>query len=288
MLESTKAKKPKPGGWRYLKEMLTHPANVYTGLGAIAGAAVLSIPFGVGVAALPILGFVAGESIAALFVPSHPKFRARVDKKDREKARAEVREHLENEIRARTGTEARKDWSTYERMRERLASLEKVAAKRDTALTTHDLEKLDDVTLNYLSLWLARLVMSERRFAVDERELKKRLDTVNRQLDQPIEAGERSRLVKARDDLERMQTTRESLKAREAAHDATMLSLADAYEEVYQSIVTRPTNPEVGRQLQEAVDRMRFEENLEAEIDSEIGNIMSGPRVPARPAQKVG
>ena len=49
----------------YLKEMLASQGNLYAGLSSMAAAALLSIPFGFGIAALPLIAFAAGELIAA-------------------------------------------------------------------------------------------------------------------------------------------------------------------------------------------------------------------------------
>ncbi|MEF8705745.1 MAG: hypothetical protein V5B07_04855 [Candidatus Accumulibacter sp. UW27] len=59
----------------YVKEVLTSQPNLYAFLGSLAVGALLSIPFGFGVGALPLIAFAAGDILAALHVPSLPTFR---------------------------------------------------------------------------------------------------------------------------------------------------------------------------------------------------------------------
>ena len=85
----------------YVKEVLTSQANLYAFLGSLAAAALLSIPFGFGVGAVPLIAFAAGEVLAALHIPSLPTFREKVDRLWRAKARQASREQLIAELQKR-------------------------------------------------------------------------------------------------------------------------------------------------------------------------------------------
>ncbi|MBK8010745.1 MAG: hypothetical protein IPK13_27740 [Deltaproteobacteria bacterium] len=261
----------------YLKEMLLHPANKYAALGALTTAALVSIPFGLGLGAVPLVAFVAAESIGALFIPSSGRFRAWVDRKYRRVRREHAREHLLNELRTRVG-EHGKSWEAYARMRDRLASLEEVAQNRRTALTDYDVERLDDSTVSYLGLWLALLLIEERKRAIDDVQVAKSLAEIESQIESAPSSVERRRFETARDDLVRIQRRREGLVSQEAAVRARLLSMVDTFEEVYQQVVTDPTSTEASEHLQNAVERLQIEERLEGGIDEELVALFRGRR----------
>ncbi|MEQ8276242.1 MAG: hypothetical protein RMA76_24755 [Deltaproteobacteria bacterium] len=254
----------------YLKEMLLHPNNGYAAAAALVGGAVLSIPFGLGVGLIPVIAFGAGEAIASLFIPSSPKFREKVDKKFRSRGREEVRNHLIQEIQTRVGFESEDMWATYRRMRDRITSLQAMAAKHETQLSDRDVEALDDATVKWLGYWLANLTMADRRNMIDETTLQSRVADIARQIEKASSRSERVRLEKTRNDLEALIKRRTTLRTRQTEVETTMLTMADSLEEVYQQVVANPTAPEVGTQLREAAERMRVEEALDHAIEDEL------------------
>ena len=257
----------------YLKEMLAHPTSGWGLLGALGIGALLSIPLGLGVGFIPLLLFAAGESIAALFVPNSPVFREKIDRKKRAERREQFRRHLVGKIEAKVGGD-HPHWSVYRRMRERHASLGEIASNRETSLTPYDVERLDDATVDYLGLWLARLVMSERRGTLDDRGIQGRIESIDRQIEATSAAIERKRLAKARQDLQRILRRRESLTARETAVEATMLSMSDTFEEVYQRVMTDPNSTDIARELQGAVERLGIEEEIDFAVEEELGDLV--------------
>ena len=256
----------------YVKEMLKHPTNVYSFLGAITAAALLSIPFGLGVGALPLIAFLAGEGIASLFVPSSPRFRANVDKKMRQEARERNRMYLVEEITRRVHSN-NEGWLQYRRIREVIDSLATLSQHRKTSLTDRDVERLDDASLNFLGLWLAKLVIKERRASIDIEDLVNRVADIDVKIEEARSPDERRRLAKARDDLDRILSRRRALDSRATEVDAAFLSMIDTFEEVYQQIATSPTSNEVARYLDEAVDRLTIEEGLDLAVEEELGEL---------------
>ena len=81
--------------------MLLSNGNMVAALGSVAAGVLLSLPYGFAAGLLPIIGFAAGETIAAMFIPYSENFRARVDKKYREQVREATRSHLLDEIEKR-------------------------------------------------------------------------------------------------------------------------------------------------------------------------------------------
>jgi hypothetical protein len=280
----------------YVKELLLHPVNTSLGMTALAAGALLSIPYGLGIGALPLLAFAAGDALATLFLPSSKGFRAKVDEKWRRARRTEVRSYLEEQIRLRgeaelprsVRDEAMRSWETYQRMRSRIASMEEVARRPNSRLGQKELEQLEDATVNYLALWLTKLLGHERQATVADKDLEARLHKVELQLEEVEGATDRRTLEKARDDLTKLLQRRQTLRSKLASVDAAMLSMADAFEEVFQQAVTRPNAPEAGAQLQQAVDRMRLEEGLDLAIEEELGALFTtGERGARAAARKV-
>lgn len=257
----------------YLRELVTSQASMLGLVGALGLGALISIPLGLGVGAIPIITALAAESIAALFVPSSPVFREFVDRRKRQERREAVRDHLITELRARTN-DGDTHWTIYQRMRDRLTSVHEIQRRAGTTLTYRNVEDLDDVTVDYLGLWLAWMAMRERYDAVDEKGMSKRIAQIQVQREQSEDAVDRHHMDKAVSDLEGILERRKSLWARGAAVEAGMLSMADTFEEVYQRLLANPTSAEAATALTAAVDRMRVEEELEFEVDSELEELM--------------
>ncbi len=273
----------------YFKEMVTHQASIGTMLGALSVGALLSIPMGLGIGAIPVLVAIAGQSIAALFVPSSPVFRKWVDDRKRGERREKAREHLIEQISSRV-SENDANWAAYQRMQQRLDSLKTLAESRSSGLDQRMVEQLDDATVDFLGLWLAWLTLRERWDSVDERTLKRRI----RQIDAELEKGqsaavESHHLNKARADLQGILERRQSLWGRAASLEAAMLAMADTYEEVYQRVMANPSASDVKVQLQEAVERMRVEEQLDLAVNTELSSVLDPKkRAAARLKKKQG
>lgn len=261
----------------YLKEMITSQASVLGLLGALGVGAVLSIPLGIGIGAIPIIAAVAIEGIAALFVPSSPVFRELVNRRKRAERRAAVRAHMTEELERRARPDDR-NWKTYNRMLDRLESLRQIASSRSTSLSDRNIEDLDDATVDYLGLWNAWLAMRERWEDVDERGINRRLGEVRAGLETATDAVDRKHLEKAEGDLARILERRKSLWGRAAAVEAGMLSMADTFEEVYQRVVSNPSSQDVTVALDDAVERMRVEEALDFAVDTELEDLFKKKR----------
>ncbi|MBI2378448.1 MAG: hypothetical protein HYV07_30900 [Deltaproteobacteria bacterium] len=257
----------------YVKEMLTSEVSTYGLLGSLLAGAVLSFPFGLGIGALPLLGYAAAQGIASLFIPSSPNFRRKVDQKKKLEKREAARRHLISEIEARAGRDAGEKWSTYHRMLERLRTLRSAAKSGQAKLSEVDLEQLEDGTLKYLSLWLGRLALEERRRSLEASDLTSRLLSIEEQLENASSTEERRRLTKAKEDLERIAKRYDGLDARATAMDAAMLVIADAFEEVHSQTMTQTEGVDVTAQLSEAVERMRVEEELDGAVEEELDDL---------------
>lgn len=267
-------------GWKkkekvsYLKQMWVHRYNVNSGLGAVAASLALTIPFG-GLGFLPLLAYGTGAAIASLVVPDSRKFRESVDQRLEREAREAARAHLMEKITEKVGP-AHPYWATYQRMLERRDSLAALADDSATALQMNDIGGLDDATVDYLGLWLARIAIHERSEAVDERTLVQRIKAVDNQIENASGSADKRRLKKAKSELEHLVRRRQEMRTREASMEASMLSMADAFDEVYQRVISNPSAREqVAAELKVAVERMNAEEELECELEEEFDALLS-------------
>jgi hypothetical protein len=260
----------------YVVEMLKHKYNVYAVLGTVAGAAVLSIPFGLGIALIPVLGYAAGTSIAGLFVPGSRKFRDNIDRRRRAEERELTRKHLVDEISQRVGPN-HGYWRDYARICDRRDSLMKIAEQRESALAYEDVERLDDSTLDFLGLWLGRIAIEDRQRAVSEEQIQGRIAQIQQDLEEMVDPMNQRRLVKAKSDLESLLVRRREMRTRDAAAEAAMLSMCDAFDEVYQRIMVNPSSREaIDGDLRSAVERLNIEEELDVVLHEEVDAMLKG------------
>lgn len=272
----------------YLKEMLISNVSLQTGLSAVAIGAVLSLVFGAGFLLIPPLLAGGGAAIAALFVPSSPVFRAKVDRKKRAERRERIRTHLREKIEnmtpfvgeqsyrvAHNGRVSRQEYDTYmqtyERMVQRLDALRKLADDSGAALTEHDIEKLDETTVDFLRLVHARMLVQER-LSTDTGEIEDQLRSLEGSIEDAETAVDRRRLEQARDGLGRILKTRARLPARDAALKAQLLTMGEAYEDLYHRINADPSAG-VSEYLVEATSRLSIEEELSLAVDDEMDEL---------------
>ncbi len=265
----------------YLKEMLFSQTNINALLATLAGSALLSFPFGWTGVALPLVFFTAGEMIAALFVPSSSSFRHAVDRKHRLRRRRAGHQHVREEISRRTDG-SHPNWSVFERMQQRAASLREMLKFRGTSvITEREVERMEDASFDFLSLWLASLSIQERLASLKKADLDRRLEAVDRDASDDGGGGDRASYDRAKADLQELIARRQRLLSRRAAVEAAILALPDAVEEIYQSAITAPIAGDVERRLQDAVDRLNIEAQLDQSFREEIDD------VPARVGRKV-
>lgn len=266
----------------YVKEWLTSQGNVYAALGSAAAAAVLSIPFGFGIGALPLIAFVAGEVIAGMFIPASLTFRAKVDRRYRQRAREAARTHLEQELyhHARNDKDFERTMATYERMQQRIASLYTLAADAGNQLSERDVDKLNDSSLDFLYAKLALAVIDTRAAAIDLADIDRRIKAVDRELAAPAAGSDIKQLQKARADYLSLTARHRRMTSRKVALEAAVLSMPDQMEEIYQMIVAAPRSQELGQRLSEAVGNLRLREEIEGEIANDLQEAIPGLVVP--------
>jgi hypothetical protein len=255
----------------YLWEMLSHQYTLYGFLSSLAAGSLLAIPYDLGVAALPLVGFLGATSLAALFVPGSSGFRYRVNQRRRAARRDAARSHLLGELSVRAAPD-HPNFAVYRRMVEHASSLHTLARSQRSALGIEDVERLEDAAVDYLGLWLARMAMDERHARLTAERLEQKIEATQRRLGQ-ASGEERRPLEKALDELERLLRSRKRIEAHETAVDAALIAMPDAFDEVYQGVMQNPTSSDAVQRLQQAVERMRVEDELGAAVDEDLASL---------------
>jgi hypothetical protein len=262
----------------YLKEMLTSQGNMYAGLASVAAAVLLSIPFGFGFGAIPLIAFAAGEFIAAMYIPATITFRDAADRRFRARNRTAARNRLLDEIQARDKKRTAFDQTlkTWRKMSERVESLYRHAAETRTNLPIIEIERLDDATIDYLCIWLARLVMEDRAESVNLKEIEQRVAMINRELETARPGVDARQLQKAKEEYFALVERHNRMMSRKTAIEAAMLSMPDQVEEIYQTIMTTPASEDIGSRLEDSIENLRLQEDIEAELSGELEAALPG------------
>lgn len=250
----------------YLGAFLKHPTNRVALLAAGVVGVFASIPLGW--AGLAVVGVVAlgTEILAALAIPSLPAFQASVDRAQHQQMRAQRRLQLLSEISNYGDTRA---LDTYQHMASRVQALYRTADDKRSTLTRADVDKLEDLTIDYLGLSAVNLSLKQRKDSASEDTVTKRIASIQAQLQNTaLPEDEQRQLHNALNEYTEVLQRARRLAARRSALEATLISLPDKMEEVYQLVITSPYSSEMGSKLEESLSRLRIAEEVASEFDT--------------------
>ncbi|PQA79083.1 hypothetical protein C5F53_03755 [Rhodoferax sp. TS-BS-61-7] len=250
----------------YLGAFLRHRVNRMALMTSGVVAIFASIPFGwTGVALVGVVAL-GTEILAALGVPELPSFKAWVDREHHLLTRAQRRLQLLNEVSNFGDTNA---LNTYQHMFNRVQALYTTAGDNRNSLTRQDVEKLEDLTVHYLSLCVVNLSLKQRKDHASDEIAAKRIASLQAQLKHPGLPLEQERQLRNAlgEYTEVMQRSRR-LAVRRSALEATLLAMPDKMEEVYQLVITSPYSSDMGEKLEESLSRLRIAEEVAAEFDN--------------------
>ena len=250
----------------YLGAFIRHPYNRVALLAAGCAAIFASIPFGwPGMALVAVLGL-GTEVLAALGIPELPAFRAWADREHHHRLRAERRLRLLGELSQYGDSRA---LASYEQMYRRVQSLYQTAGDARTTLTRDDVEKLEDLTVDYLGLCAVNQSLRQRRDAPSEDSVIKRIASLQGQLlNKALTGDEERQLRSALAEYTEVMNRSRRLATRRSTLEATLISMPDKLEEVYQLVITAPYSSEMGSKLEESLARLRIAEEVAAEFDT--------------------
>ncbi len=253
---------PKPS---YLGAFLQHPYNQTAMLAGGVAAIFASMPWGwSGVALVGVLAL-GMDILAALAVPELPPFRAWVDRDLRHRARVQRQRQLVAELTAHGDS---RSLETYQQMWSRVQALYQTAQDCRTTLTREDVEKLEDLTVDYLGLCAVNLSLRQRKDTSNEDIAVKRIASLTSLLDNKNLPEDEARPLRAAlaQYNEVLQRSRR-MAVRRSTLEATLVSMPDKMEEIYQLVITSPYSTEMGSMLEESLSRLRIAEEVAAEFD---------------------
>lgn len=263
----------------YVQEFLTGKWNVMAAIGAAATAVVLSFPYGLTGFLFVGTAYAAAEGLALLYVPGMSTFRYAVRRKYAAQRHQAQIDSLLQELESRGECDpSAKRMKVYLQTLDRIDALERMVKSHACALSVEDIDRLKDVTRDYLARWLAIVSANERQSQLSKKEITDRLRLVEEQLANVKNDDERRQLTQARNEYMRLQASSSRLSSRMFAIEAAMVSMPDTIEEVFQQAVSMPMASDASARLRESVDRLTIEENLEADISEELDTI--GVHVP--------
>jgi hypothetical protein len=249
----------------YLGGFLRNRSNRWAMFGAAVVALLASIPYGwTGFAIVSVVALGA-EILAALMVPDLPSFRAWLDREHHNKERERRRAGLLVELRSYGDAGA---LASYKQMLDRVTSLQQTAADSRTSLTGEDVEKLDDLTVDYLGLCVLNLSLKQRKDNANEEVAVKRMTAIQQQLQSKFLPEEEGRQLRnALTEYGEIVSRSRRLASRRHALEAMLIAMPDKMEEVYQLVMTSPYSSDTGGKLEESLSRLRMAEEVAAEFD---------------------
>lgn len=250
----------------YLGAFLKHPINQVAWLAVGCAAIFASIPLGwAGLALVGVIG-IGAEALAALAIPGLPSFKAWVEREQQQQARELRRSQLLSELNSYGDANA---LATYQQMCNRVQALYQTANDSRTTLTRVDVEKLDDLTVDYLGLCVVSLSLKGRKDPANEAVVLKRIAGLQAQLQSKgLAEDEERQLRSALAEYTEVMNRARRLAVRRSTLEATLLSMPDKMEEVYQLVITSPYSSDMGGKLEESLSRLRMAEEVAAEFDA--------------------
>lgn len=269
----------------YWLDYLRSHSHITALLVGLAASIAVSMPWGGDAFLLGLLSVLALDTVAVAIVPSLPPFREWADRKERAAILVEVHNRLMEEINAHGGST---HVDSFSQMSKRVASLYRMADDPSSTLNHHDVQGLEDATMDYLRLCLSDAVLKAARrkgadsSSVIEDKLREVRDTLARG---GFGAQEIQQLRRAESEFSEALARQGRMASRKAALEASLLAMPVRMEEVYQMVMTTPSAGNLGSLLEDSLSRLRITEEVSIELDQELGYTV--PSMTAAPVAKV-
>ncbi|WP_373973989.1 hypothetical protein NT239_10055 [Chitinibacter sp. SCUT-21] len=255
----------------YLADFIQSPGNITLLLAGLATAVICSFPFGLVGAAFPLLATVALETLACLFIPDMPSFRAWANQRRLQQKTAMSSERMLDEIFAKCGSKqtAREIEQMFAMLGQQVRSLIEHASEQTGILNGTDLQKIQSVPTQYLSLRLSLLSIDERAASVDLRKISAKLNDLNAQISKPALGADVRQLSRARDEYQNLLARHQRMLSRRSAIEAAVLTLPDQLAEIYQLVMSNSSERD-GIRLTDAISNLQLRQEIEDEIADEL------------------
>ncbi len=256
-------------GAPYWLSYLKHPYNQALSALVLGGSVVASFFYGLDTLALGALGLAAVQIVGLAVVPDRPSFRAAADRYARNADREERRAHLNHLIYVNGGSP---HLDRYERMRERVEALARLAETQSNSLTPREVEHLDDLTVEYLNLCLSDAALRRMTDAPARTKLQKQARKFEQRLQSSkLDPVERAEIERAQQAFADIQARQERLQTRHAALQASLAALPMRVEEIYQIVSTAPRAGELSAMVDESLEKLRADEQVDFDLQTMLG-----------------
>ncbi len=256
---------------RYWLEFLKHPRNQLVAAGVAGVSVLLSFPWGGDALILGGLALAAIEVLGLAVVPGLPSFQQAVNSRSRVAAREDRRKRLLREIDIHGGS---RYLSPYQTMWNRVQSLYRTAGDASTRLSPAEVEQLDDLTVNYLTLCLSDAVMSSSSNEQLLEGVRKKLAAVERRLANAEPGSDQEQAdLKLKAEYEDVLERGSRLSTRRATLDAALVGMPVRFEEVYQMVMTAPNAGNLAEMLEESVSRLQLTEKAAMDISMSTSDL---------------
>jgi len=263
---------PKEEDVSYIQEMLFHPINIGSIGGVFLFTAIFLIASGPALAIAPILLYVTLLILSSLFIPDLKSFKDYINQEKRKESREADHNRLIEELSKYTRMNiafdqyGRRDpqrdsteLSTYLNLKNRVEKFYEMA-NTGGGLSTRDVEKIEDMMLDYLRMWLATYVLEEREASVDKKELERKISRLNQEMEGKSFL-EKKKLTEASEGLQKVLLRQKSLSSQKEAASAKMLMIADGIEELFSRKLSGPSS--VSDFLEEQLGQLNVEDELD-------------------------
>ena len=103
-----------------------------------------------------------------------------------------------------------------------------------------------------------------------------RIASADERLSQVSSDADRRRLLSAKAELGKLLARRDEMLSRDSSAEATMLMMADSFDEVFQRVMADPNSREnISSGLKAAVERMNIEEDLDFMLEAEVETLLA-------------
>jgi hypothetical protein len=258
----------------YTWEMFKHDTNLIV-LGASCALSMLGSALYGPVGSLPVLIYSTGFALASLFVASTPGWKAYVDRR----LNQQQREDYKNRMLEQISTACQRDsymkecMNRYHRMTNRFQLIQQLANDPRSKMSSVEVLKFDDMLMQYLALALAWYHASQsKRDAVSGSELKAKVEQLDRMLETNAGVSERLQWERARKEYLGMMDRHRSRQSRLLMLEASLLSVPDKMEELYQMLAASPYNEDIASRVEETLNNLSKEQDIEALLQDELSS----------------
>lgn len=256
----------------YEWEFFVHPTHTLVMMYVVALATIISV-ISIKGAGIFLISSIVAEALAFLFVPSNPLFMNYVNHNRQKKELNSTRSRLKQavfDMKNRSQYDSNMEHvAAYRKMVDRIDEMYEIAEDPSSKLSFEDVFQIDKSTIKFLACLVSLNNLDIRTKESDHDSVKQKIESIKQTISETTNPSERNRLERALKDYQNMLDRISNLKYKKLALEATLITLPDQIEELYQMILVSPQTMSESV-LSESLSRLRMEESIENELNVEI------------------